>query len=376
MIERFNFYDIYGYLLPGGLLLGLLWLPFGLLMGKWPPADWGSAILALGLSYIVGHILHALSEAAFPSEFRDKAGKRRQPSDLLVDKEGEEALQPRYRLGNLKYRLAAQIERKFGSRINVEAPWTKDLKTCRSVAFFKCRSFLIEKKAAAYAEQQQGMYVLLRGAGAAFVYAFALYLGLGLGALAYSSSPISLTFGILLLPLGLAFIAAFCSAWPENERTAIRRAFAALISRLWRCRLNIRLHNLLLLVKQFIRCLVWPADERAARKRAFWFLAAALMCYGLKMARTMMSVRIKSYQTELMFTLAAIAVALVPLCLSAFKAFAANFAATIYRDFSVYAPSPTVDDIRARAYQIYEREGRPNGKADEHWKQAEEQLRG
>ena len=28
MIKQFNFYDIYGYLLPGTLLLALFWLPF------------------------------------------------------------------------------------------------------------------------------------------------------------------------------------------------------------------------------------------------------------------------------------------------------------------------------------------------------------
>jgi len=37
MIERFNFFDVYGYLLPGGLLMVLTWLPFGLISGRWRP---------------------------------------------------------------------------------------------------------------------------------------------------------------------------------------------------------------------------------------------------------------------------------------------------------------------------------------------------
>ena len=32
-------------------------------------------------------------------------------------------------------------------------------------------------------------------------------------------------------------------------------------------------------------------------------------------------------------------------------------------------------DIERRAYQIWEEEGRPDGRAEEHWRQAEEDLR-
>lgn len=32
------------------------------------------------------------------------------------------------------------------------------------------------------------------------------------------------------------------------------------------------------------------------------------------------------------------------------------------------------DEIRARAYQIWEQEGRPHGRQDEHWRQAAQEL--
>jgi hypothetical protein len=35
MIEKFNFYDVYGYLIPGLVLIGLFLVPLGLL-GRWP----------------------------------------------------------------------------------------------------------------------------------------------------------------------------------------------------------------------------------------------------------------------------------------------------------------------------------------------------
>jgi len=37
-------------------------------------------------------------------------------------------------------------------------------------------------------------------------------------------------------------------------------------------------------------------------------------------------------------------------------------------------PEPTHDEIAARAHSLYEKEGRPEGKAQEHWLKAESQL--
>ncbi len=38
------------------------------------------------------------------------------------------------------------------------------------------------------------------------------------------------------------------------------------------------------------------------------------------------------------------------------------------------SPEPTHEEIAARAQSIYEREGRPQGRAMQHWLQAESQL--
>jgi Protein of unknown function (DUF2934) len=66
------------------------------------------------------------------------------------------------------------------------------------------------------------------------------------------------------------------------------------------------------------------------------------------------------------------------LCLAAFHDFASNFAATVYRDFSVHAAPPALDDIRARAYEIYQNRGaaQQNNTPEQDWRLAEEQLRG
>lgn len=38
------------------------------------------------------------------------------------------------------------------------------------------------------------------------------------------------------------------------------------------------------------------------------------------------------------------------------------------------APPPDLERIRMRAYQIWEQEGRPHGRDEEHWREAERQL--
>jgi len=219
MIERFNFFDVYGYLLPGGLLMVLTWLPFGLISGRWPSADWPETVAAAGVAYIIGHLLRALSKAAFPEKFADKNGNLRYPSDLLVDERDDHVL-PTHKLGSLKYVIAEKIGERFGIDIMISAHWSPELGLDRNVAFLKCRSVLTKANAAKYAEQQQGMYELTRGVGAAFMLAVFLYAGVSLGILLQLTNRIGdaeIAFGIALLVLiGLAIKRISASAAKET----------------------------------------------------------------------------------------------------------------------------------------------------------------
>ena len=84
MIERFNFYDVYGYLLPGLALLGLVWLPFLILKHKWPENELLSAVVVLAIGYVVGHVLQNVATTAFPSTFSDAPGEAAIPFRPLV----------------------------------------------------------------------------------------------------------------------------------------------------------------------------------------------------------------------------------------------------------------------------------------------------
>jgi hypothetical protein len=56
------------------------------------------------------------------------------------------------------------------------------------------------------------------------------------------------------------------------------------------------------------------------------------------------------------------------------KAVRTTVAAKVSHGTSVSAPRPTAADVAVRAYEIYEREGRPDGRDLEHWALAEAEL--
>lgn len=57
MIERFNFYDVYGYLIPGVLLGAVLWIPHALVQGLYVPSDLTTALAAVAFAYIAGLLI-------------------------------------------------------------------------------------------------------------------------------------------------------------------------------------------------------------------------------------------------------------------------------------------------------------------------------
>ena len=43
---------------------------------------------------------------------------------------------------------------------------------------------------------------------------------------------------------------------------------------------------------------------------------------------------------------------------------------------NLHVVPPTEEQVRRRAYEIYEAQGRPEGRHEEHWRQAEKEVRG
>ena len=68
MIERFNFYDLYGYLIPGIVLVLSLRLPL-VVNGTYPfsASEWIVLIVGVVLAYVLGHVVQTMASTALPS---------------------------------------------------------------------------------------------------------------------------------------------------------------------------------------------------------------------------------------------------------------------------------------------------------------------
>ncbi|MBZ5533977.1 MAG: hypothetical protein LAO20_21310 [Acidobacteriia bacterium] len=177
MLDKFNFYDIYGYLLPGTLLLLLVWLPIGLVSNAWPAGDWSSAVIGVVLAYISGHMLQMFAGKVLPSSVEKGADKQdRFPSERLLDSDnGKMSFEAKTEIADLikkKFTLDVAIGKKEDKPSK-----SKALDQVRRDAFYLARHSLILGKDAGYAEQFESMYALARGMAAAMGLAVAYYLG-------------------------------------------------------------------------------------------------------------------------------------------------------------------------------------------------------
>jgi hypothetical protein len=172
MGSRFNFYDIYGYILPGFAFMVLLWVPLGLSGYDWRDIDFSAGLMAatVGVAYLVGHLLQGILEDVLPPTTSDRKGNRRHPSAWLLDDPDD------YPVRN----FADHIHDTF--QIDIQ---TDDEKTDsrRRNAFFLCRAVLVQKNVASYVEQMQGMYALMGGMTLVACLAAAYHVGLAVAAL-------------------------------------------------------------------------------------------------------------------------------------------------------------------------------------------------
>jgi hypothetical protein len=172
LIDKFNFYDIYGYFLPGATLLLLLWLPFGLVRNFWPASDFGSAVIGVVLAYVSGHLLQMFATKVIPSsKSRGSDGHDRYPSEVVLDT-GSSNLTT-----DFKTNLAKLVKKKFDLDLGIDKTASPEIDKARRDAFFLARHVLIRVKEISYAEQFQAMYALMRGLSVVFALTFVYYAG-------------------------------------------------------------------------------------------------------------------------------------------------------------------------------------------------------
>lgn len=169
MIKQFNFYDVYGYLLPGILLMFVFWLPSGILTRSWPEQDISKALFLAVLAYIAGQVLQSIATLVVPSS--TKSG--RFPHDVVLDA-SDKTFSSAFK-GKLAQQIMNVFELPVGS--NADAANNTETSRNRQVAFFQARSYLIANKAAQYVEQFEGLYGMMRGLSCALLFGAAYLLG-------------------------------------------------------------------------------------------------------------------------------------------------------------------------------------------------------
>jgi hypothetical protein len=166
MIERFNFYDVYGYLIPGALLAAVIWFPHALVQRLAIPTALTAAVAAVIGVYIAGHLLQVIATNVLPSTEPVKTANGivdRYPSDRLLDSEDK----------TLPASMKEQLMKLIQARFAIDAKEREN----RAAAFLLCRNSVIAGKTASYVEQLQGMYALMRGISAAAAIGCAYDLG-------------------------------------------------------------------------------------------------------------------------------------------------------------------------------------------------------
>jgi hypothetical protein len=214
MVDRFNFYDLYGYVIPGFVLIALFGLPFGWTMGLGgASAGWTLAAAAFAASYTTGILLQSIGTDVISSEIWDATKKKhRYPSTRLLDEEDETFSK------NFKKELKALILEDFS--LSVDHTDDKETDRCRVDAFMACRAALVANKMAAYAEQFQGLYALARGLFLSIGLAIPFLLGWAIGS--YRAPPIEWTWWSYLAAL-FAVILVVPLAFPSVFRAFARQ---------------------------------------------------------------------------------------------------------------------------------------------------------
>jgi len=213
---KFNFYDIYGFALPGFLLLTVLWLPFGLVEKIWPDLELSSALVGVILAYIVGHVLQTVAKVAVPS----KILRERFPSQVFFDST-DSTFSDEY-----KKRLASKIKKTFGLDVSVGQS-DQQIDTRRNDAFYLCRSALIKSKTVVYAEQFEGLYALTRGLTAAFAVGVVYYLGWAYATVwAWRASGVLVLAGLIVAMIALIIAQVKLWKWVMVASLGISTFFA------------------------------------------------------------------------------------------------------------------------------------------------------
>lgn len=169
MIERFNFYDVYGYLIPGVVLLLCVGLPSLLSGTKVELNEWTALIVGVVVAYLAGHLIQTMAATAMPSS-RDPGRRPWQYYSATILNPESSGLSAK-----TKDRLQESIQSWFGLDLSIGKPSDETTGAVRQDAFLLARR--VVNAASNYSEQFEGIYVMMRGITVALWLGIAFTLG-------------------------------------------------------------------------------------------------------------------------------------------------------------------------------------------------------
>lgn len=209
MIQRFNFYDLYGYLIPGLALVVVLWVPFGIIY-RWlptgPAGDLSWLALAVVIAYVAGYFVQSIATNGIPS-----GTDLTYPSVTLLN-QSDATFSP-----ELKAKIADSVRSRFNLEIDADKDADLTVARRRQNAFSLCRP--IVNASSSYPEQFQGLYSMMRGLmlamafGMTYMYGWALSVQRASCVLAIGGTILVISLvGIVLCAL-LRFLQPLRSKW-------------------------------------------------------------------------------------------------------------------------------------------------------------------
>jgi hypothetical protein len=174
LLDKFNFYDLLGYLIPGAIVtLALYWVGTSGLGLPLPPinGDLASSFVFLGVSYLAGHLVQAIGES-WESKLCDRDGGRLSER-LLLAESANHWVEKRGFSTEFRQRIIAHAAAVF--HMSAEAPSDPvEAKAWRQELFNECYALVVQENAAQHTEIFLAINGLSRG----------VYMASGIGLLA------------------------------------------------------------------------------------------------------------------------------------------------------------------------------------------------
>jgi hypothetical protein len=269
VIDRFNFYDVYGYLIPGLVFLLLMWIPLGIATGTAPTMSFSDAIASLVVAYIVGHLLYGISSEVFAPGRRTDDNSLRYPSDDLLDP--SMGVTPAEQIEN----WARRIKTHFAIDISDPSLSEEERRARRRQAFMLSRSRVVAEGKGTYFEQFEGMYALMRGVFVATLVGSSYFIGWLLGTIvSWSTRAITIVWLILSVATGVAIIWQWWNSLLTGRQVLVKLSPKEKKSRLSRARIIL----CALTVIALLGGTVLGQRYNLANSQALWFAGCCLGC--------------------------------------------------------------------------------------------------